>query len=296
MNSILAQCIDNLEEKWLNVGYPSVNHYDVVLDGGAFNGSYTLGSLFYLRELEHRNHICVDRISGISVGSIMGMLFLADKLDLGVTLYSSLFGYFKESGTLRILKRAIRKVVKTLDDTFYLTCNDRLFISYVDCKHNKHVTQHKYESNADLANAIIKSSFVPFLVNGTFTYKHQYVDGTYPYVFQKRDNTIRLYVDLTHDIFSMLHVKHEVNNGERIVKGILDIHFLFFRGFSKHMCSFIDDWGYMRRTWMYTRVFVSDVVIWCIYFCMRTLHETNTDAIKHVFSYLTRMLMTTFCV
>ena len=54
---------------------------DLVLDGGLFNGSYLIGSLYFLKELENKNYIKIKRISGCSVGAAIGLLYLLDSLD-----------------------------------------------------------------------------------------------------------------------------------------------------------------------------------------------------------------------
>jgi predicted acylesterase/phospholipase RssA len=58
-----------------------------VLDGGVFNGSYHVGALYFLKEMERRNYIKINRISGCSVGSIVAFLYYIDSLDLMPKLY-----------------------------------------------------------------------------------------------------------------------------------------------------------------------------------------------------------------
>ena len=63
---------------------------DVVLDGGLFNGSYQVGALYFLKEMENRKYIKIERISGCSIGSIVGFLYFIDSLDLMPKLYDLL--------------------------------------------------------------------------------------------------------------------------------------------------------------------------------------------------------------
>ena len=60
---------------------------DLVLDGGAFNGSYLVGALYFLKEMEKRKYIKIDRISACSIGSIVAFLYYIDALDLMPVLY-----------------------------------------------------------------------------------------------------------------------------------------------------------------------------------------------------------------
>jgi len=255
MNNLISQCIDNLEQKWNQNNELLPMNVDLILDGGAFGGSYTLGSLYYLQELVYRKKIALHRISGVSIGSIMGFLLIANRLHDGISLYRSFFYYFKENGSLSIFKKTLQKIISSLPKDFYLQCNSKLYISYFNCKTNKHVTQYQYKSNKDLCNSMLRSSFVPFIITGNLLLKNKYLDGMYPYIFQKQYNRKRIFIDLTPKIVNMLYIKHEIHNVERIMEGILDIHHLLFRNSKKQFCSFIDDWSVTYKTYI------------CPYFC-----------------------------
>ncbi len=53
------------------------NEIDLVLDGGAFNGAYLLGALYYLKEMEKKQLLSINRISGCSVGACGAILYLS---------------------------------------------------------------------------------------------------------------------------------------------------------------------------------------------------------------------------
>ena len=55
---------------------------NIVLDGGSFNGGYLYGSLLYLKHLEKNNKIIINKISGCSVGALMSVLYILDKLEI----------------------------------------------------------------------------------------------------------------------------------------------------------------------------------------------------------------------
>ena len=62
-NTYINTLIDNLN---LNESKPL--ELDLVLDGGGFKGSYLLGSLLYLNELEKKNYIKINRIlTGVAI-------------------------------------------------------------------------------------------------------------------------------------------------------------------------------------------------------------------------------------
>ena len=93
--------IDNLPNNIKNTNKPL--KIDLVLDGGVFNGSYLAGALYFLKEMENRKYIIVDRISGCSIGSIVGFLYLMNRLDLVTNLYVEFNKEFKETYSLNII-------------------------------------------------------------------------------------------------------------------------------------------------------------------------------------------------
>ena len=47
---------------------------NIVCDSGAYNGGYLYGMLLYMKKLEDTNYVKIDKISGASIGSLMGTL------------------------------------------------------------------------------------------------------------------------------------------------------------------------------------------------------------------------------
>ena len=74
---------------------------DLVLDGGAFNGIYMMGSLNYLKQLEKNNKISIIRVSGCSIGGILGVCYLLDKLDNILALCKDCFKYLRKHQVLK---------------------------------------------------------------------------------------------------------------------------------------------------------------------------------------------------
>ena len=60
MNEFVVKLIDNLPDSIKNAKEPLV--LDLVLDGGAFNGSYLVGALYFLKEMEKRKYVKINRI------------------------------------------------------------------------------------------------------------------------------------------------------------------------------------------------------------------------------------------
>ena len=122
--------VDTLIE---NINKPSKpNNINIILDGGGFNGSYHHGVLIYFKQLEKKHYVKINKISGCSIGSVFGMLYLLDLLDDGFTGYEIMRDAFKNSGSLNFAKKWLKDYNKTLKKDEYLKCNNRLFITYYD--------------------------------------------------------------------------------------------------------------------------------------------------------------------
>ena len=85
INEYVNKLIENLPENIKNRVEPE--EIDLLLDGGVFNGSYHVGALYFLKEMEKRKYIKINRISGCSAGSIVAFLYFIDGLDLMPKLY-----------------------------------------------------------------------------------------------------------------------------------------------------------------------------------------------------------------
>ena len=89
INQYVEKFIENLPEELKNTKNPI--KLDLVLDGGIFNGSYLVGALYFLKEMEKRNYIKICRISGCSIGSIVAFIYIIDCLDISEGFYSIIF-------------------------------------------------------------------------------------------------------------------------------------------------------------------------------------------------------------
>ena len=73
IHQYVTKLVDNLPDEIKNRNTPA--RLDLVLDGGMFNGSYLVGALHFLKEMERRNYVRVERISGASIGASVGFLY-----------------------------------------------------------------------------------------------------------------------------------------------------------------------------------------------------------------------------
>jgi len=229
---------------------------NLILEGGIFNGSYLIGALYFLKELEKRKYIKIQKYSGCSIGAMCALLYLIDELNLAEELYSESLEKFKECHNLKFINNLLEKILDKMPENTYQKMKNKLYICYYNIEINKKVLETNFNDNVHLIECIRRSSFIPFLMNGEIVHQNQYVDGVFPHIFsleERRTNTINsnsntkiktLYLDLvgSDKIKYLLCVKNECSNFHRIMSGILDIHLFFMKENKTKMCSYVEDW------------------------------------------------------
>ena len=187
--------MDNQHIKNLVVNLPkeeNLGTIDLVLEAGAANGSYQIGCLLYLKELENQKKVKIDRISGSSIGAISGFYYFTDMLDKFQEDYFLLTKCFKEHLNVHVLKNILEKKFKKLSEENIKELNDKLFIVYHDAGQKKQILRKNYENKEDLLNCLLKTSHLPFLVTqNSLCFKEKnkfYIDGGIPHIFENRDN------------------------------------------------------------------------------------------------------------
>ena len=244
--------LDNVIENFINdLDYSKIpKELDIILEGGALNGSYELGIMMYIKKLEQMKKIKVRRISGASVGSILGFAYILDELYLFNDISNKLLEFFKTNYNLFKMRELLYDIANNnMKENDYKLFQNKFYLSYFDSKKKKQIVKKKYKSNKDLINQIIKSTYIPFLMDGNISYEGT-VDGGYPYIFKKRENKKNiknrkiLYITITSFkyIKSMFSIKNEKNGHIRLFDGIIDINKFFTINKSTDFCSYVDNW------------------------------------------------------
>ena len=121
---------------------------DLILDGGMFNGSYLIGCLYFLKELEGLGYVKVERISGCSIGSVMGFLYFIDALHLAESLYGLFFENFKKKCHLPILTNLYELLKSHIPDDICQKVKNRFYVTYYNVE--------KMKKGSLILNQIIK--------------------------------------------------------------------------------------------------------------------------------------------
>lgn len=272
-NEDILKIINTLIEQLPNEVKNDTNpiEIDLILDGGGFNGSYLIGALLFLKEMENRNFIKIKRISGCSIGSLIGFLYLIDKLDLVSVLYNIFMTHFKENYNFKNykqLKKHLSDKIPYVNNDICSIVNNKLFIKYNNIQTGVKKVKCRYKNIDEIFNSIIRSSYVPYLTDGNIAHENKYVDGINPYFFKKQPNRKILFLDLagTDKITYILNIKNEKTNLYRVLTGILDIHIFLTKKGETFMCSYVDEWGYMNNTKYYIRLFLEKIICYISYF------------------------------
>jgi len=218
---------------------------DLVLDSGGFKGTYMYGALLYLKQLEKKNKIKVGRISGSSIGAVLGMLYISDKLDLYEDFYDEVAKDFKKNMNFNKFNELIEIIGKSSDKSLYKKLNDKLFVNFFDVNEKKELVVSNYNNNLHVIECIKFTSYIPIITDGNLHYKNK-VDGARPFIFNSRskyENNI-LYIDLNFigKINYYLNNTHDKNGASCILKGIMEIHDFFLHKSNTTMCSYVNNW------------------------------------------------------
>lgn len=266
INDYVIKLIDNLPDNIKNVKKPLI--INVVLEGGVFNGSYLVGAMYFLKEMEKRKYIKVDKISGCSIGSIVGFLYFIDALEYIPKIYENFNKEFRETYNLSCLKDLKKILSQCIPCDVCDKVNNRLFITYNNIKKNTKPVKSKYKNIDEIINTIIRSCYIPYLIDGNILYKNKSIDGITPFIFKKECNKKILYLDLFgYDKMSHLfNIRNENNNFHRILSGLLDIHCFFIKKSNTPMCSFVDEWNILNIFSYYVKYYFEKLCIYIILF------------------------------
>lgn len=241
LNTLTTSLIENIPK----ANIPS--EIDLVLDGGAFNGLYMLGCLFYLKELENREKLQIKRVSGCSIGSVLGLVFILNKLDVALDVCKDAFKYLRRHQDLKkfivIFKQRFNEIV---DDNDVSILNGRFYLTYFDAIKGKQIIKKTYKTKQDLLDCVLKSLYVPYIIDRNITDCDGCIDGAFPYMFKKKEGKRKiLFINLQSwdKIMKMLYIKNENNIYPRVFEGLMDAHNFFNTNKSNNLCSYVNDWS-----------------------------------------------------
>lgn len=275
---------------------------NLVLDGGIFNGSYLIGALHFLKEMELKNYLKIHKISCCSISSVCALLYKMDALDIFPELYNIILKQFKETRNLSAFEKCLDKIRARVDNPAELLSiiNGSVFISYHNIAKGKKIVKSKYKSIDDLLETIYRSCFVPFVVNGNMVRNNKFFDGINPYILPVESNRKNLYLDLfgSDKINYLLSVKNEKTNFHRILSGLLDIHLFYIKQNNTQMCSYINNWSlYQTFHNRILKYFIEKVAFYSLYIVYHLKQYIPTELYEHIiFKIISKIIMELYVV
>jgi len=295
INEYVNKLIENLPENVTK----NKSKIDLVLDGGMFNGSYLVGSLYFIKEMERRKYIEVDRISGCSVGSIVALLYFINSLDLMAELYDVINKDFKTNYCLNSVKNIKTYLKDKMPNDICDKINGKLFICYNDVKNNKKIIKSQYKNVDEIFDTIIKSCYIPFLIDNNMLYKNKYIDGMNAYIFDEEKDKKILHMELLNfDKFTYaFDIKNEKTNFHRILSGLLEIHCFFIKGTNTSMFSYVNDWNIINRFKHNCKLILERIIKYLLYLVIYLKQYVNNDIYDNIFYKLaSKIIYDLFCL
>jgi len=218
---------------------------DLVIDGGSFNGSFGIGILLYLKAMEEANILKVRRISGCSVGSILGLMYITNNLDQGEYLIQETMKGLRNDLYLKQYSSIIETFISNNIRKRQLTMlKDKLYINTYSSKENKNIVISKYDSKRELIDIILQSCHIPYFMDKHAFKDNFFLDGVLigPYLFKDSKKTLFIKLLTLEKMKYTIYIKNETNIAGRTLEGVLDIN-KFFSNSQSNMCSYIQDWN-----------------------------------------------------
>jgi hypothetical protein len=253
MDSSIIKELTGVLIKNIDPGVIKEKEIDLIISGGAFNVSYLVGCLYFIREMREKGLIKINKISTCSASSIMGLLFVIDKVDIFVDkLYELFVSSFKKNRSVIFDEESLASIIKIIEEELpedvVSQINNRLYITYYDVMECKQIVKSNFEDVSDIINTIRRSCFIPYITMNKLLEDNKYIDGGTPYIFNKEYGVNRIYINLCgmDKIMDSIIIKRDKIVMHRILGGILDIHNFFFKCKKTSMCSYVEDWGIIR--------------------------------------------------
>ena len=307
INNLVDKLADNLADN-LDLNPKRKPNVDIVFEGGLFNGSYQLGFLNYIKQMEKKQMINVKRLSGCSIGSFAAFIYFTDtSLDENINFISNiLYKHIKKNHNVNFFNKIWKYYSKRLPNNFLDLINGRLFITYNDVSKNKQVVKSTYYSIADLFETIRRSCSVPYIIDKTLFYNGKYFDGLYPFIFKPKNDRkiINLNIINIEKFNYFISIKNENNNIYRVIDGILDTHTFFSSNYNSSMCSYVNDWSIITniKYYLLIKIFKFSIFIlhhFYIFIKIFKKYASNTiisEASNQLFIIICKFGFKVFCV
>jgi hypothetical protein len=231
---------------------------DVIFDIGALNGGYGAGVALYLRRLELLQHVQVHRVSGCSIGAFLAAWYCSGCQESLMNYAENMFIQYKRNASFTGYESIMQEFVNAAfaSDNEVRALRGRLYINFYDTKRHRQVVVTKFKSRQHLAECILRSSHIPYVINGQARRHKRFMDGMVPHIFNDRLRPC-LFVDMlsVRKLWRVFITRAEVTIYQRLLVGVMDAHEFFVTQRSSDMCSWQTKWPWWYHGFLQSRLF-----------------------------------------
>ena len=274
LKNYLHALIDNLDKDKIP------KKLNIILDGGAFNGGYMYGILLYLKELENLNYTIIEKISGCSIGAVLGVFFLSNILEENINIYDDILSHFRKNHNLLNTRNILTTSLEKIDLSLI---NDKIFINYYNITTMENVVVSHFENKEELIEVLIRSAHIPYIIDGNILYKNKFLDGITPYIFPvSSGKTLYISSIIFNKLKYIFYLKNEVNIWTRLLTGVMDANSFFSNNDSEH-CSYINNWTMTNFILFRFREIITFFIISVLYIFIYLNNKVPTEITSNIF-------------
>ena len=298
---MIQQCayklLENLPKEIKNTNTNTNNKItkiNLILEGGAFNGSYHIGALYFLKEMEKKKYIQIQNISATSVGTISALLFYSNLLDESLQTHTLLKSIYKKTKTLNAIPTFLNQIREKLPANLLSSLNGKLYISYYNIKTGCKIVKSKYKNIDDLFTTIRRSCFVPLFLNGQMTIDNKYIDGITPYIFlNSKYKSLNISLIGSNKLHQLVIIKNEDTNIHKILAGLLDINLFITTNVTTQMCSYINDHNIKQRLFYKVLFIIEKLMVFILFLYY---HSKSKIYKSNIFVKILNLLIKEYCI
>ena len=259
MSNIITEYI-NIITKTVTPNYQEVN---LILDGGAVNGIVGVGAVLVINKFEISGVIKIGKISGCSIGSLIGLWYACGCPISTIHYLSKMFNMYKVNKTFRHYKQCVKEIVYSIlpkEDMHKI--NNRLFIKYYDVINCNEVIVSTFKNRKHVVKCLVRTAHLPYITSRQFILNNKYIDGIYPYIFKTPERNLFIQLMSLLDPLNLVCVKNETTILPRVIYGANQA-ILFLENGRSSVCNIVSSNNYYYKIIFYIRL-ISSILILCL--------------------------------
>ena len=260
LDSIITEYI-NVITKTVDPKYQEAN---LILDGGAVNGIVGVGAVLVIKKFEISGLIKIGKISGCSIGSLIGLWYICGCPMSTMHHLSKMFNIYKINKNFRHYKQFVQEIVYSILPKCNMNIiNNRLFVKYYDIINCTEIVISTFKTRKHLIRCLVRSAHIPFITSNKFILYNKYIDGIYPYIFKTQELNLFIQLFSFQYPLNIVYVKNETNILSRIIYGANQA-IIFLKNGCSSVCNIVHSNDYYYNIIFYIRLISAISIIFLI--------------------------------